>query len=115
MEDEIIAYHQLQAKIANLESQLLAMEKDIIQKYCPFKVGEKVTYRESLSAKDRHGIIQRIAFNGVKNEAIYRRWRIVVMPTTKDYKPILGRYHVHLGTHGTDSISPINQDAIPTV
>jgi len=95
LEKEIIEFHGMQSEIADMEVKLSKLEEDIIKKYCPFKKGDKVIFTEwwRKNNKDYYGIINMIYFAGITDEAIDRRWRIQIQPTTKLFVPMKDRYN----------------------
>ena len=109
LEKEIIDFHKQQAKIANESVALGKMEKAIIDKYCPFKNGDRVIFTEWWrgNGKDYFGIVESIRFKGISYEAIDNRWVIGVKPTTKDFIAIKDRYnqaYKYLGENKNDKI-----------
>ncbi|MBP6538910.1 MAG: hypothetical protein KA234_01140 [Saprospiraceae bacterium] len=106
LEQEIQDFHTKEAEIATESAKLYAMGKDIVQKYCPYKKGDKVIYTEWWrgNGKDYFGIIDGISFKGISEGAVDKRWIITIMPCTKDWVPIKNRSGVWLGKHKRDVI-----------
>lgn len=105
---EIKEYIAIEKAIAKLHKQLSNVEKDIIQKYCPFKKGDNVIYTEWWRGnnKDYFGTIRNIKFE-LKDESIDGKWVICVEPTTKDFKIPKGSFNKsfkYLGDHKDDVI-----------
>lgn len=88
--NEIQAYHNLAAEIGNMEAKLKNIETDVINKYCPFKVGDKVVYKCFYKSKatEDFGIICSIRFKGVNSSAVDNKWIIHIKRTKKDFMPI---------------------------
>lgn len=109
LEKEIIEFHSQQAEIAKKQSKLSKLEKLIIERYCPFKKGDKVIFTEWWrgNGKDYYGIVKLIRFKGIDENAIDSRWVITVEPTTKDFSKIKGGYnsaYKYLGENEKDII-----------
>lgn len=109
LQQEIIDFHHKQSYIANEESLLLKMEKEIIKKYCNLKKGDKVIFTEWWrgNGKDYFGIVKDIRFKGITKDAIDSKWIICVEPTTKDFtKPKNGfnSSYKYLGENEKDII-----------
>lgn len=102
LESEILEYHNLAADLAELHVKVSNLGKIIVDKYCKYKVGQHVLYKESHSSKDRHGIIERVYFQGISNSAINNKWVVYIAPSNNKGVPIKGRSWVKLGTDERD-------------
>lgn len=107
--NEIIAYSDKLRDIESQEKELSKIESDIIEKYCPYKNGDKVVYTEWWrdNGKDYFGIVDNIRFKGINADAIDQKWVICVRPSTKDFNMPKGGYNssfVYLGKNKLDKI-----------
>lgn len=112
----------LNIKLANFNNKLNQLDKvnlelkeiseDIIEKFCPFKIGCRVAYREWWRGnnKEYFGIVKSIKFKGIDKEAIENKWIICVETTTKDFSKPKGGYNAsykYLGVNKNDFIKAI--------
>jgi hypothetical protein len=113
LNQHVIEFHSQQKKIQTEQQWLLKMEKNIIDKYCQYKKGDKVIYTEWWrgNGKDYFGIVSDIRFKGTSSDAIDGMWIICVTPTTKDFKKSLANYNSafkYLGINSKDIIRKAN-------
>lgn len=113
IEKEIQDFHIIQAEIANMESALLKCGELIVSKYCPFKKGDRVKYKEwwrdENDPVDLFGIITDISFRGINENAIDGKWLIAVQPTKKDFSENKRRiYTKWIGKNKGDVIFKVN-------
>jgi hypothetical protein len=106
---EFIDWNVQSAHVANENIKLLEIGKDIINKYCPFKKGDKVIYRASHQDKEHYGIVHFIRYRGIDEDAIENKWLIQVRPTKKDFTEIEGRFNMRYPTLGESKLDRIRK------
>lgn len=110
---EIQEYHEQALHIAELNIELNRLSEQIVEKHCPYKVGDRVTYVEWWSKKNvKRGIIRRISFHGVEDNAIDNKWRIIVSPATKTFEIMQNRATDTLGRDKGDSIKLVESSSL---
>lgn len=112
--NEIQEYHDYSAQIAYMETRLKSIENDIVTKYCPFKVGDKIVYKCHFKSKttEDYGIVYSIRFKGVNASAIDNKWLIHIKRTKKNFEPIKNNIdHIwdKVGEHEKDTINHFNK------
>jgi len=106
---EFIAWNMQDAHLANENMKLLEIEKDIINKYCPFKKGDKVIYRASHQVKEHFGIVHSIRYKGIDEDAVEKKWLIQVRPTKKDFTEIEGKFNMRYTILGKSKFDRIRK------
>jgi hypothetical protein len=86
-------YMELMQLKKELERKQKNIELRIIDKYCPYKKGDKIIYKKKEVKFSRHAIILKIDFN---IDGIDDLWEITVTPTNKEFKIYNKKYKVFL-------------------
>lgn len=88
-------YRKNDAEIKEISKKQKILAKEIVELYCPYKVGDKIEYIEGyMRATIKHGIITSIKFSDDSEKAIDGMWAISVKQTTKEFQKIKGRINV---------------------
>ena len=107
-ESDLIAYQELKRQNESIRNQIAKSEDDIVEKYCPYKKGDRVKFVQRFAPnKIRFGIVQDVYFGG----PIDGLWTLVILPTKKDFTEInrVVVYSQHLNRQGDKIISNDNK------
>ncbi len=91
-------YREYNSQITEIAKKQEALVKEFTERFCPYKVDDKIEYIGAYNNKAQFGIIQQVRFE-LNDKSIDKMWYIYVLPTTKNFVPIVNRYSYHLGNY----------------